>query len=119
MEAVAAMLGIWFLHLAVAGVLSAPVIHFGRHRVHWGICDLLALVLPFLLWAHLMLLSGAGKTLANLAEYVVIAIAIAVALLVRVVIGHHKHEKLWAGCLLLGLCGVAMATYFLMPPLPE
>ena len=38
----------------IAGVLSTPIVYFGRRRVCWRLWELLVLVLPFAFWSVLM-----------------------------------------------------------------
>src|SRR5437868_1002497 len=62
------MLTIWSIHCVIGAVLSAPIVLLGVKRVHWGLLDLLAFLLPFAVWGTLMNLSSNGKSLANLGE---------------------------------------------------
>ena len=78
---------------------------------------MLVFVLPFSIWAICMVFIG-EKLLGNLAECLVIALAIPFAFLIRVLLGHQDHEARYSFGLLLALCGVAVAAYVLIPPLP-
>lgn len=121
MEETGAIFLIWLMHAALAGVLSAPVVHFGRRRVHWRSWELLALVLPFTIWSVLMFseLAIGKKSLSNLAEPFYFAAAIPVAALIRVALGSRMSERVCAGCLIAAVCLVAVGVFFLVPPLPE
>ena len=120
MEEFGAMLWIWFVHAAIATVLSAPIVFFGRKRVHWRSWELLALVLPFIVWSLLMFSDlSTGKSLANLGEPFYFSFAVPVAALVRVAVGTRIAERTFAGCLIAALCVVAVGVFFIVPPLPE
>jgi hypothetical protein len=113
------MLQIWGVHAAIGAVLSAPVILLGRRRVHWGLLDLLAFLLPFAVWITLMNASSVGKSLANLGEPIYFSLMIPVAALVRVIVGAHVEERAYS----IGLTGllslIAAGVYHWTPPLPE
>jgi len=115
-----AMLWIWLVHAGIASVLAAPIIFFGRKRVHWYYWELLVLVVPFLVWTGLMFsdLSN-GKSLANLGEPFYFALAIPVAALVRVVAGSRVPERTFAAALIALMCIVAGGVFLIVPPLPE
>lgn len=119
---VPSLIMMWFAHALVAVVLSAPVVILGRHRVQWRFSDVLALVLPFAVWilltlAHYRLFKmPSGK---HPAEIWFISLAIALAALMRVMIGRLFRESRTSACLVLALCVVAAAFYFLMPPIPR
>jgi hypothetical protein len=114
-----ATMQIWALHSAVGSVLSAPVVLLGRRRVHWGLLDLLAFLVPFAAWLALMYTSWVGKSLANLGEPIFFGLAIPVAALVRVIVGAHIEERACS----IGLVGllslVAAGVYWWTPSLPE
>jgi hypothetical protein len=114
-----AMLLIWFVHALIGTVPSAPVVFLGRRRVHWRATDLLALTLPFAVWSALVQASSRGKTLSNLGEPFLFALAIPVAALLRVIAGRRTDEKITSIVLVAALCLVAAAVYCLTPSLPE
>ena len=113
------MLIIWGYHVFVAGVVAAPILYFGRKRVHWEKWELVAFVIPFAIWSIAILIDGEGKTLSNLGECQVISIAIPVAALIRVFVGQRAKQRILSMLLIVLLCAVGIATYFLMPGLPE
>ena len=115
------MLLIWAMHAGVAVVLSAPIVFFGRKRVHWRPWELLVLILPFMVWAVLMFseLSTGRKSLANLGEPIYIAVAVPVIALVRVAVGARIPDRTCAVGLITVMCVVACGVFFLVPPLPE
>jgi hypothetical protein len=112
-------LQIWAVHSAIGAVLSAPIVLLGRRRVHWGLLDLLAFLLPFAAWLALMYTSRVGKSLANLGEPIFFGLAIPFAALVRVIVGAHIEERACS----IGLVGllslVAAGVYWWTPSLPE
>jgi hypothetical protein len=113
------MLQIWGVHSMIGAVLSAPVIVLGRRRVHWGLLDLLAFLLPFAVWLSLMNASSAGKSLANLGEPIYFGLAIPAAALVRVIVGAHVEERACSVGLVGLLSLVAAGVYWWTPALPE
>ncbi len=114
-----AMLWIWGVHSVIGAVLSSPVVFLGRKRVHWGRLELLAFLLPFAVWAALMNESSTGKSLGNLGEPFLFAVAIPVAAMVRVIVGAHVEEKVMSIILVASLCLCAAGVYWLTPALPE
>jgi hypothetical protein len=121
MEEISALLLIWSIHTGIAAVLSAPVIYFGRKRVHWRSWELLTFVLPFLIWTCLMFsdLATGEKSLSNLGEPFVFALAIPIAALLRVVFAKSVSEPLCSGILILLVCLAAITVFFTVPSLPE
>jgi hypothetical protein len=113
------LLQIWAVHSAIGAVLSVPVVLLGRRRVHWGLLDLLAFLLPFAVWVALMNASSAGKSLANLGEPIYFGLAIPVAALVRVIVGVHIEERTCSIGLVGLLSFVAAGVYWWTPLLPE
>lgn len=119
MQLLALMVGVWFLHFVPALVLSAPIMHLGRNRVRLLFSDLLALVLPFSVWAGLFVADSGHKSLANLGECFFLAPAIAAAAFLRVVIGRGPREWIDSVFLLVALCGVSWFVYVATPRWPE
>ncbi|MBC7816245.1 MAG: hypothetical protein IAG10_05035 [Planctomycetaceae bacterium] len=69
-----------------------------------------------------MLLSFFGsqpKSMANFVESFYLAVAIPVAAFGRVLLGNGEKQFAQSWRLLLMLCGIAVALYFLVPTLPE
>lgn len=111
----------WLVQTVIALMLSGPILYFGRKRAHIHPWELLALVLPFLIWAALILspLALGRKTLGNIMEPLYFGLAIPLAAFIRVLIGRHIPEWLCALFLQVALCGVAVWVFFSVPPLPE
>jgi hypothetical protein len=117
---VLALAWIWFLHAAIAGLLTAPIVWLSSQRVHWEWWELSAFALPFAVWVTLFFSRfSTGKSIANLGEPIILCFAIPTAALIRAAIGAGPSERLWAGTLLAGICGVAVAVFCMVPPLPE
>src|SRR5579875_3567886 len=95
MDAIVVMAGVGAMQAAVGVVLSAPILYFGRKRISWAKWLLLALVIPFLIWAGLMFspLSSGRKSLANLGEPIYISIAMPVFAIIRVLVGKKMSER--------------------------
>ena len=77
----------WVIHAVVAAVVVSPVVFLTRHRVHWQWWELLAVVIPFGVWAALMFsdASTGSKTLSNFViEPCVLSVALALGALARV-----------------------------------
>ncbi len=112
---------VWLMHVVIGAVVSAPVIIFGRKRVHWHAWELAVFVAPFGVWLLLMFseFSTGRKSLANLGEPFYFSLAVSIAALVRVVIGTRGDERICAWSLIVILCGVAAAVFFIVPSLPE
>jgi len=115
-----ATLWIWLIHAVIAGVLSAPVVFFGREKVDWRYWELLVLILPFGVWCLLMFSNlSTGKSLANLSEPFYFAFAVPVAAIVRLAVGSQIPQQLCAAFLVAAICVVAAGVFFIVPPLPE
>ena len=112
---------LWLVHFGSAAVLTAPIVFFGRRRVHWQWWELSAFIVPFAVWALLMLsgLSTGKKSLANLAEPFYFSVALPVAAAIRVSVGTRVQERASAGGLILALCVLAAVVFFVVPSLPE
>ena len=112
---------VWLVYAGLAAALSAPVIFFGRKRVHWHWWELSAFLLPFVAWSLLMFseLATGRKSLANLAEPFYFSLAVPVAAGARVLAGDRVAERICAASLIALLCGVAAVMFFLIPSWPE
>src|SRR4051812_36328545 len=119
MEEYGALLWIWFVYAGIASVLSAPIVFFGRKRVHWHLWELLALIIPYLIWLALVFSALKSKSLANLGEPIYISFAVPILALLRVGVGGSIGERVSAASLLAFLCLVAVGVYFAVPCLPE
>jgi hypothetical protein len=121
MEAAEILFKIWMVQAAVGAALTAPVLFFGRKRAGFALWELLALIIPFLVWMILMLspLATGRKSLANLGEPIYISFAMPVLALVRVAIGTKISERVCAVSFISFLSIVAAAVFLLVPFLPE
>lgn len=113
------MLWIWVLHLIPAIILSAPIVYFGRKRVHWNTVDLMVFLFQFSLWFVLFSMESTGKSLSNFIEPVLFSPAIPIATAIRVFMGPRGNEKVWTTVLLASVCLVAVGVFVWTPPLPE
>ena len=111
---------LWLIHALIALALAAPILFFGRHRAHWQWWELFAVVVPFLLWAGLML-SGlsAGKSMANFGECIYLSLAIPVVAMLRVGLGGLSYRRYYSAFLIALLCVTALGVFFVTPSLPE
>src|SRR5438477_11696028 len=107
------MIFVWSVHAAIATVLCAPIVLFGRKRVHWRWWELSALVLRFTVWLFLMLsdLATGRKSIANLGEPYYFSVAIPLAALARVSLGTRFHERVSSAVLIGILCAVAARVF--------
>lgn len=121
METASLLFLLWSLHAVIGAALSAPILFFGRKRAGWASWELLALTIPFCVWALLMLspLSTGRKSLANLGEPVYISFAMPMLALLRVAVGRRLSERVYATSFLTVLCAVAATVFFLVPFKPE
>ena|SRR5438045_3635110 len=121
MEAAGTIFLMWFAHVAIGIFLAGPILLLGRKRVGWATWQLLALVIPFCVWAILMLspLSAGKKSLANLGEPVYISFAMPVLALLRVAIGKSLSEKAYAISFITALSAFATLVFFTVPMKPE
>jgi hypothetical protein len=120
MEEYLALAWIWFLHAAIAGLLTMPIVLFSAQRVRWQWWELSAFFVPFGLWTTFLFSElSVGKSLANLGEPLYFSFAIPAAALIRVAAGPGPAERVLAVTLLLAVCGMAVAVFFLVPPLSE
>lgn len=110
---------LWGSHAIPIAVVSVPVWFFGRHRVEWWWADFAVGVLPFALWATLMLHDGTGKSLANVVEGVWLGCVIPVSALVRLAVGRKGNRKMISAALLAALCLAAVGLWLFVPALPE
>jgi phosphate/sulfate permease len=113
------ILWIWVVQTVTGAVLSAPIVFFGRRRVHWGPLDLLAFLLPFAVWLLLVNSSLKSKSIANLVEPVFIGLAIPVGALLRLAAGDNFQQRKWSVLLAVLLCVTAACIYWWTPSLPE
>lgn len=109
----------WIVHLAIAGLLSAPIVFFGRHRAQWRPWDLIVFVAPYWSWSICMLIDNSGKSLSNLVEMLCVTVFVPIALLVRCAVEHPR----WRGFVTAGitvlLSGLAVGLWAFVPALPE
>lgn len=121
MEKISILFSIWVIFSIPAALLAGLVIFFGRHRVDPKGWDALVLVIPFGIWACLTAsdLSFDQKSLGNLGEPIYFTAAIPVVALVRVVVGRRLPQTPFAVALIVLVSTIAIATFFLVPPLPE
>ncbi len=113
------ILWIWVVHSVIGALLSAPVVFFGRKRVHWSVLDLVVFLLPFAGWVALMNASSIGISLANLGEPIFFSFALPLAALVRAIVGDRVEERTCSISLVALLSLVAASVYWWTPTLPE
>ena len=89
MAIVTIILFAWGLQTLVAVMPTALVVFLARRRVHWNPWELLAFILPFLVWTLLMFSdwSAGRKSFSNLIEPAFLGIAIIIAAIVRASFG--------------------------------
>ena len=111
----------WGYYLIFALLPSLPIVWLGRRRVNWRFIDLLAFVLPFMVWFALTIspLAEGRKTLANLGEPLVFGIAVPVTAVGRVFVGRKLSDSRCRAIFIGTLCLVAAGTFFFTPPWPE
>jgi hypothetical protein len=110
---------LWFVHAAIAVVLSAPIVFLARGRVRWRPYDVLALVAPFIVWAFLMAHVSRGKSLASFGEAIYLSLVVPFAVLLRAGFGRREPVQSYSLLMTSLLCLAAAAIFFLTPSLPE
>jgi hypothetical protein len=118
MELLFIILGIPF---AIAGVLSLPVIFFGRRRVQWQHWELIGLILPFCIWAVSFWMlnsssSGRLKGWNNMFEPYLFCLTIPIGAIVRVIVG-YRSQAVCAVIVIVGLCLIAALVALFTPNL--
>ncbi len=118
---VSAFIIVWLAHALIALALALPIARSGRTRVRWKPWELLAVVIPFLVWIAFMTsaLGNGRKSLSNLIESVFLSFMVPLAALVRIRMGSRVSENAIAGILIAGLCVLAAGVFWLTPALPE
>jgi hypothetical protein len=112
----------WLMHFGIAALLTAPIVFMGRRRVRWQPWELSALIVPFTVWALLMVsdLSTRRKSLSNLfGEPIFFSLAIPIAAAFRVLLGSSVRESIFACGLIFSLCVLTAIVFFVAPSLPE
>jgi hypothetical protein len=112
----------WLIHFGIAALLTGPIVFLGRRRVRWQPWELSAFVVPFAVWALLMVSdhSTGKKSLSNLfGEPIYFSIAIPMAAAIRILLGSSMRETQFAGGLIFGLCVLTAVVFFVVPSLPE
>lgn len=99
----------WLLHAALALTLSMPIAAWSHFR--WHRWEFLALIVPYGVWTLTLPLDT------NPAGWVLLSIAIAVATLIRVVVGNRHPGSACPRILLASLCAFAILLIWILPPL--
>jgi hypothetical protein len=120
MEAVRILFLMWLAHAVIGCALAGPILYLGRKRVGWANWEFLALIIPFLVWAVLMVspLSAGKKSLGKIGEPVYISLTMPVLALLRVLLSKRLSETILAASFLIALC-VAVAVFVPVPMKPE
>ncbi|MBM4069392.1 MAG: hypothetical protein FJ271_10655 [Planctomycetes bacterium] len=99
----------WLLHAMLALTLSIPIAAWSRFR--WHRWEILALIVPYGVWALTLALDT------NPAGWVLLSVAIAVATLIRVVVGNRHPGSACPKILMGSLCVIAFLLIWIMPPM--
>ena len=79
---------LWFSHAVAAGFLTWPIVYLGRKRLRWDLTEvfdfIVAVTIPFTVWASLMIANSSGKSLSNFGECLIISLSIPVAAAIHV-----------------------------------
>lgn len=121
METVSVLFSIWGIFTAPAGVVTGIIVFLSRRRVDWKAWEAVVFILPFGAWALLMIsdLSLNQKSLANLGEPLYFIAGIPIAAIVRVLVGRRASQTVLSGALIGFVSALAVAVFFMVPPLPE
>jgi hypothetical protein len=113
-------IGLWGVFLLWAGLLSSPLIYFGRHRAQWEFFELSVFILPIWSWAICWLINDKGKSLSNLAvELITLVLCVPLAALVRVVVGHPAWRWRVSAAMIGAITVLAVCLWAFVPGLPE
>jgi len=110
---------IWLLHVVAAVVLASPFIVAGWKRARFEWWEISVLFVPYAIWMGCMVMNGQGKSLANLGEPIYLCPAIAVAALIRALVGRRVDPKRVSQTLLGLLCVTSFCIYWFTPCWPE
>ena len=111
---------LWLAFLIPAAPSAAACWFFGRRRVTWLKWEYTLLLVPYLIWLLLVMIQDKGKSLSNVAaEPFYLGCGVALACVVRVVIGRKWKEETLAAWLFAACCLSAIALWAFMPTLPE
>ncbi|WP_165247277.1 hypothetical protein [Paludisphaera soli] len=108
---------LWIMHVVAALFFGLPAWLLDRRRL--TSFDGSLFVVPFGLWAALMLAEVSPKSLGNLVEAVFLGAAIGVSFLVRMFVGSAAPERSRSLAHLALACLIALLLYTLTPGLPE
>jgi hypothetical protein len=110
-EAWPVLMLLWLAFYLPASLAScSPAWWFGRKRVAWSLGDSLVLVVPFLVWASLLVIDDTGKSWGNLWEAVLVGLAAPLAPILRIAAGNRIDRRLAVvvGILMVSLVGVML-----------
>ncbi len=107
--------GLWLMRVVIGAALTWPVIVIGRDRARWRWWELDAFVLPFCALSHCIAMSLRLDDLRDIVAALAISLAIPIAALVRIKIGHRMNRILVSMALLIALCCVAVGVYTVLP----
>ncbi len=111
----------WFIYLPAfllpLLLLAGPVVAWNMKRARWLWLDLVALVLPGLLWLLLIDLDRRGRSLHNLIELPLLAASLALLALIRSRLTPRVPRFAAAILLLASGIAVALALVSWFPPL--
>jgi hypothetical protein len=114
------LIGLWGVFLLWAGLLSGPLIYFGRHRARWELFELSVFIFPFWSWAVCCVINDNGKSLSNLAvELITLVLCVPLAALVRVLVGHPAWRWRVSAAMIGVLTLLAVCLWAFIPGLPE
>jgi len=115
-EDVPLLMMFWLLHLVPAAGIAVPVWYLGRNRIRWFKWEYSTLVVPYTLWAILLLYDSTDKTLANLnAEPLALGLVVPIIPMVRLAIGQRVSPRAVA---LVGILAVSMVGVLLWKFMP-
>ena len=116
---VGSVLLLWLFYLIPSFVIAGPIIFSTLKKIKWCRYDFAMFLLPFGIWAYLMLAHGKGKGIGNLLEGLIIGFIIPLAPIIRLIIRDKMNQKDLALGLLVLLCLIAISLWAFMPGFPE
>jgi len=105
----------WLIHLLPFLLIALPVWIFARKRVEWNKWDFSIVIIPFAVWAFLMLAHSNSKGLGNWLEGLLIGCIASLTPIIRVIIKNKINQIRFAQGLMVALCVIAIGCWAFIP----
>ena len=119
MDSLPLFIAFWIPFLIPAAPVMGLCWFFGRRRVQWFKWEYSLLVVPYLVWLPLLMIDG-GKSLRNATEEpFYLGCGVALACVIRVLVGRESNQKVVALVLFVAVCLLAVGLWAFVPTMPE